>query len=309
MGARMGARIDGCRLSPEDGRAAALRAARDECALRGREVRARARRGNRAPRRARALRHLLLAVPRPGRHRTRDDRPAGLRGAAVLSRGPAPRCAGRPLRRRDDARLGRDALVRHAGSTRGSHGDRGLHPRPPAEPARDARRRPARGAEPSRRRGAALVTDDLARVERRALVAGVAALVAAAIGAVFDAGAFYRAWLASWLFWLSVALGPLVIIMLHYLSGGGWGIVVRRIAEAAVGTLPVVALLCVPIAIGMRDLYVWARPDAVAADPKLEAKHVYLNVPFFLGRAVLYFIVWIAVAWLLGSLSCERGAG
>jgi len=152
------------------------------------------------------------------------------------------------------------------------------------------------------------VTDDLARVERRALVAGVAALVAAAIGAVFDAGAFYRAWLASWLFWLSVALGPLVIIMLHYLSGGGWGIVVRRIAEAAVGTLPVVALLFVPIAIGLPRLYVWARPDAVAADPKLEAKHVYLNVPFFLGRAVLYFIVWIAVAWLLVRWSRERDA-
>ena len=152
------------------------------------------------------------------------------------------------------------------------------------------------------------MTDDLARVERRALVAGVAALVAAAIGAVFDAGAFYRAWLASWLFWLSVALGPLVIIMLHYLSGGGWGIVVRRIAEAAVGTLPVVALLFVPIAIGLPRLYVWARPDAVAADPKLEAKHVYLNVPFFLGRAVLYFIVWIAVAWLLVRWSRERDA-
>ena len=146
------------------------------------------------------------------------------------------------------------------------------------------------------------------RVERRALVVGVAALVAAVIGAVFDAGAFYRAWLASWLFWLSVALGPLVIIMLHYLSGGGWGIVVRRIAEAAVATLPVVALLFVPIAVGMQDLYVWARPDAVAADPKLQTKHIYLNVPFFLGRAVLYFIVWIALATLLVRWSRERDA-
>lgn len=152
------------------------------------------------------------------------------------------------------------------------------------------------------------MTDSLATVERRALVAGVAALVVVAIGAVFDTGAFYRAWLASWLFWLSVALGPLVIIMLHYLSGGGWGIVVRRVAEAAVGTMPVVALLFLPVAFGMRDLYVWARPDAVAADPTLETKHVYLNVPFFLGRAAIYFIVWTALAWLLVRWSRERDA-
>ena len=144
--------------------------------------------------------------------------------------------------------------------------------------------------------------------KRRALVVGVVALVAAAIGALFDAGAFYRAWLASWLFWLSVAIGPLVIIMLHYLSGGGWGIVVRRIAEAAVATLPVVALLFVPVAIGMRDLYVWARPDVLAADPKLQTKHVYLNVPFFLGRAALYFILWIALASLLVRWSRQRDA-
>jgi len=152
------------------------------------------------------------------------------------------------------------------------------------------------------------VSDGLARIERRAFLVGLGALVAVVIGAVFDAGAFYRAWLASWLFWLSVALGPLVIIMLHYLSGGGWGIVVRRIAEAAVGTLPVVALLFVPIAVGLPDLYVWARPDAVAADPRLQTKHVYLNVPFFLGRAVLYFVLWIAVASLLARWSRERDA-
>src|SRR5262249_54634874 len=220
----------------------------------------------------RALRLLRPPLPRPGRDRARHDRAARVHGAAVASRGPAPRGAGRSLRRRDDARLGRDAGVRLAGDARGSRRDRGLHPRPPAEPARDARRRPARGAGPSRGGGTALLTVSLARVERNALVAGLAALVAVAIGAVFDAGAFYRAWLASWLFWLSVALGPLVIIMLHYLSGGGWGIVVRRIAEAAVATLPLVALLFVPIAVGLPRLYVWARPDAVAADPKLEAK-------------------------------------
>ena len=150
------------------------------------------------------------------------------------------------------------------------------------------------------------MTDALTRVERPALIAGIGALVVAAIGAVFDADAFYRAWLASWLFWLSVALGPLVIILLHYLSGGAWGIVVRRIGEAAVATLPLVALLFVPIAVGLPRLYVWARPDAVVADPKLQTKHVYLNAPFFLGRAALYFAAWIALAWILVRWSRRR---
>jgi hypothetical protein len=146
----------------------------------------------------------------------------------------------------------------------------------------------------------------LARTERRALVVGVAGLVAVVVGAFFDAGAFYRAWLASWLFWLSVALGPLVIVMLHYLSGGAWGIVLRRIAESAIATLPVVAILFVPLAFGLPNLYLWARPDAVAADPTLQHKHVYLNVPFFLVRAALYFVAWIGVSTLLVRWSRRR---
>jgi hypothetical protein len=150
------------------------------------------------------------------------------------------------------------------------------------------------------------VSEALLRLERRALAVGATALVAVAIGGAFDAGAFYRAWLASWLFWLSVALGPLVIVMLHYLSGGAWGVVIRRIGESAIGTLPLVALLFVPIALGLPEIYRWARPDEVAADPKLQAKHVYLNVPFFLGRAALYFLVWIGVAWLLVAWSRRR---
>jgi hypothetical protein len=146
----------------------------------------------------------------------------------------------------------------------------------------------------------------LVRVERRALAVGAVALVATIVGALFDAGAFYRAWLASWLFWLSVALGPLVIVMLHYLSGGAWGIVIRRIGESAIATLPVIALLFVPLAFGLPDLYAWARPDLVAADPKLQTKQPYLNVPFFLGRAVLYFVAWIALAAILVRWSRRR---
>ncbi len=132
------------------------------------------------------------------------------------------------------------------------------------------------------------------------------ALIAVAIGAIFSPAAFYRAWLASWLFWLSIPLGSLVIVMMHYLSGGSWGIVVRRVSESAAATLPVLALGFVPVALGVSRLYEWARPDVVAGDARLAEKAVYLNVPFFVVRGVLCFAAWIALAAVLRRWSRAR---
>ena len=80
--------------------------------------------------------------------------------------------------------------------------------------------------------------------------------------------------------------------------------------EAAARTLPVVTLFFVPIALaGLPALYPWARPEVVAADPVLQAKRAYLNVPFFLARAVLYFAGWNAIVWLLARWSREQDVG
>jgi len=147
---------------------------------------------------------------------------------------------------------------------------------------------------------------EIARLERLALGVGAGALVASAVGAVFDPAAFFRAWLASYVFWLGIPLGCLAIVQLHYLSGGAWGVVIRRVAESAIGTLPILAVLFVPIALGMlapQPLFVWARPEAAAA---LHDKALYLNVPFFLVRAAVYFALWIAVASVLIRWSRRR---
>src|SRR5436309_13517339 len=119
----------------------------------------------------------------------------------------------------------------------------------------------------------------LLRLERRAFAVGAVALVAAGIGGAFSPAAFFHAWLASCLFWLSLPLGALAIVMLHYLSGGSWGIVIRRISESTAATLPLLALCFVPVALGMGAIYEWSHPAAVAADPALQVKHAYLNVP------------------------------
>lgn len=152
----------------------------------------------------------------------------------------------------------------------------------------------------------------LARVRRNAAVGGGALLALSVLLAVLTgAGAeqFFRSYLIGFMFWLGIALGSLAILMLHHLTGGAWGLVVRRHLEAATRTLPLLTLAFLPLAIGLRALYIWARPDVVAADPVLQAKQLYLNAPFFLGRAVFYFAVWNFLAYVINRWSLEQDAG
>jgi hypothetical protein len=87
--------------------------------------------------------------------------------------------------------------------------------------------------------------------------------------------------------------------MLQFLTGGRWGTVAQRILSAAARTLPLLAILFLPIVAGITTLYPWSHPDVVAADPVLQHKAVYLNVQFFLLRAAVYFVLWTSIAYLL----------
>jgi hypothetical protein len=108
------------------------------------------------------------------------------------------------------------------------------------------------------------------------------------------------------MFFLGVTLGSMALNMLQYLSGGAWGIVIRRFCEAASRTLPLLAVLFLPIVAGIPVLYEWSNPAMVARDEILRHKHAYLNVPFFLIRAVLYFAGWIVLSHLLNKWSREQ---
>src|SRR5436309_1285942 len=92
----------------------------------------------------------------------------------------------------------------------------------------------------------------------------------------------------AYVFWLGIALGCQAILMVHHLAGGRWGFVVRRLLEAASRTLPLLAVLFLPVLFGMHRLYVWP-----------EHNRAYLNVPFFLIRAAIYFAVWLGTMRLL----------
>ncbi len=113
----------------------------------------------------------------------------------------------------------------------------------------------------------------------------------------------WHSWLVGSLFVLSVALGGLFFVLVHHATQAGWSVVVRRIAENAMATLPFLALLFVPLLFGMHDLFHWSHADAVAADPLLAHKRPYLNVPFFLIRTLAYFGIWSFLAIWFGRLS------
>src|SRR4029450_470678 len=119
---------------------------------------------------------------------------------------------------------------------------------------------------------------------------------------------FFRSWRVGFLFCLGLSLGPLALLMLQHLSGGHWGLAGRRGFEAASRNIPFVALLFVPLLFGLPRLYTWAQPAALT-DHVVQKKALYLNVPFFAVRAVLYFAVWGLCSWLLNSWSAAQDRG
>jgi hypothetical protein len=149
------------------------------------------------------------------------------------------------------------------------------------------------------------VAAGLARIQRAAFLVAGAGAVLLAIGAFVDRERFYQAYLCAYLYVLGPLVGSLAIVMLHNLTGGGWGFAIRRLLEAALRTLPAMALLFVPIVFGLHTLFEWTHADAVAADPVLQHKAAYLNVPFFLARAALYFVLWVGLGRFLVRVSAR----
>ncbi len=151
-----------------------------------------------------------------------------------------------------------------------------------------------------------LPIEELNRFRNRAMAAGTVGILLIVAGAFLNPAQFFRSYLLGYIFWLGLAVGCMAILMLHHLSGGGWGIGIRRALEAATRTFPLLALLFLPLAFGRRFLYIWARPEEVVHSELLQHKAVYLNLQFFLVRAVVYFAVWMALSHFLNKWSAEQ---
>src|SRR2546428_2460606 len=147
---------------------------------------------------------------------------------------------------------------------------------------------------------------ELAHRQRQLLIAGGAGLGVSAIGGFVDVTQFLQSYLMAYMFVLGITLGCLALGMVHQPSGGAWGVVIRRPIGAATRPLPVLTLLFLPIAFGMHRLYGWTDSTLVARDEVLQHKHLYLNMPFFVVRAAIYFAVWNILTYFLNAWSLEQ---
>jgi hypothetical protein len=149
---------------------------------------------------------------------------------------------------------------------------------------------------------------ELRDIQRKLLIAGGGGMLICALGLILNPAQFVRSYLTTYLLLLGVTLGSLALVMVHQVSGGAWGVVIRRILGAATRTLPILTALFIPIVFGMRYLYPWTDAAIVAHNEVLQWKRPYLNVPFFLVRAAIYFAVWNGIVFLLNKWSLEQDA-
>jgi len=122
---------------------------------------------------------------------------------------------------------------------------------------------------------------------------------------------FYFSYLTAWAFCLSVSLGGMFFVLIQHLTKAYWSVVVRRISEVLMMNFPILAILAIPIILGMHDLYHWTHEGLyVVGGPEYDAvlagKRAYLNTGFFLARLVFYFAMWIYISTRLYRLSIDQ---
>jgi hypothetical protein len=137
------------------------------------------------------------------------------------------------------------------------------------------------------------------------ILLGVASFITALIPATRDQ--FFRSYLLGFMFWLGISLGCMAWLMIQHLTGGKWGMVIRRELEAGMKTLPLMAVLFIPIAAaGIPHLYdAWLHPDPKDDHLKMISQS-YLNPFGYIWRAVIYFAIWFIFAFLLNRWSKEQ---
>jgi hypothetical protein len=125
------------------------------------------------------------------------------------------------------------------------------------------------------------------------LALGIGGLVVAWAMLAVARNAAFSGYLVAYVFWFGISAGALALRMMHVLAGGSWGGALLPTLRAASEAMPLLVLLFVPLLFGLSALYPWARADAAAA--MLSGQHWYLNTPFFLARAFIYFVLWLVL--------------
>ncbi len=146
--------------------------------------------------------------------------------------------------------------------------------------------------------------ESVSRVQLGGWLVGGVALIATIFGAFTSPEKFYQSYLFSFLLVLGLTLGSLGLLMLQHLTGGNWGIIIRRPLEAATQNIWLVMLMFVPVVLGMNSLYrAWMDPEHRRAEPLSPFQERYLTSSGFLFRAVIYFAIWYALVWIFNAWS------
>jgi hypothetical protein len=145
----------------------------------------------------------------------------------------------------------------------------------------------------------------LGKAQRTALIAGLAGAGLVVLFALLphEPGQFFRSYLYAFVFWLMVPMGCVAILMLHHLTGGWWGYPIRRLLEAGSRTFALMAVLFIPLFFGLSELYPWTNPKVLEGDP---FKTWYMTTGMYIGRTILYFVIWAGIALLLNRWSKEQ---
>jgi hypothetical protein len=150
--------------------------------------------------------------------------------------------------------------------------------------------------------------EGVAKIGRIGLAAGVVGVVLLVAGFATNRDQFFRSYLTGYMWMLGFAAGALALLLLHHVTRGAWGVMIRRILEAAANpvTLGFAVVAFLPIVLGSHSLYEWTHGEVVAADSILTHKKPWLNTPAFLTRSAIYFALWLLLAGILGRLSARQ---
>jgi hypothetical protein len=146
------------------------------------------------------------------------------------------------------------------------------------------------------------------RAVRIAGIAGLVGLLLTAIGGfAVDPRRALFAYLVAFLYWIGIAIGALILLGSLHASNARWSVVLRRFLESVPAVLPLFVVLFIPIVLGREHLYPWTSTHLEGElAHAVEHKRPWLNLPFFLVRAAIYFAVWIGVGFLLRRWSVEQ---
>ncbi len=140
---------------------------------------------------------------------------------------------------------------------------------------------------------------EINRLRTLALGIGGIGLIVWAVGLYFSPEQALRSWLLGFIFWAGIGIGSIGVLILQYLTGGAWGVVIRRVVEAGSRTLPIIFVLWLPMAIGLTSLYEWThlRPD----DYAMQERGWFMTPESWILRSVIYFALFGVIVYLLNK--------